>query len=518
MAYLGTGYIRVQVSTGDEALPIPDAEVIIKNGGVDFFKTTTDENGRTGKYPLPAPCIGNTLDPYARSPAYSLSDVEVRANGFVSQIVRGVEIFDTQTAILPVHMEPLTEERRLVSNMTVLPARSEVPSTNSIQIPPNAQTYPGECPILQASPARSQNEVIIPDFITVHLGRPENVNARNVRVAFPEYIKNVTSSEIYATWPQQSLRANIHAIVSFALNRVYTEWYPSRGYAFDITNSTAYDQYFRQGGPIYESISVIVDEIFNVYAHRQGFKNPYFTQFCDGRTVSCPGMSQWGTVTLANQGFCALQILHHYYPKDLMLRQTDNIAGITSSFPGELRLGSEGEAVRRMQNDLNRIRANYPLIPMIWNPNGKFDHETQNAVMTFQRVFNLPQNGVVNRATWNRITNIFVAVSRLAELNGEGVRYTIGQTPPTSTLSMGSKGQDVLQMQFLMNIIAAFHPSIPFVIKDGTFGESDRRAVLEFQRTFDLPVTGNVGPLTWNRLYSVYRGIRANVNIPDAPL
>jgi peptidoglycan hydrolase-like protein with peptidoglycan-binding domain len=227
-------------------------------------------------------------------------------------------------------------------------------------------------------------------------------------------------------------------------------------------------------------------------------------------------MSQWGTVTLANQGLCALEILRHYYPRDLMLTQTDNIAGITGSFPGvPLSLGSEGEEVRRIQNDLNRIRANYPLIPMIRNPNGTFGSETQSAVMTFQRVFNLPATGIVNQATWNRISAIFTAVSRLSELNGEGIRYTIGQTPPNVTLSMGSKGHDVLEMQFIMNIVSAFFPSVPGVIKDGTFGESDRRAVLEFQKTFNLPETGSVGPLTWNRLYAAYRGIRENVNIPN---
>jgi peptidoglycan hydrolase-like protein with peptidoglycan-binding domain len=297
---------------------------------------------------------------------------------------------------------------------------------------------------------------------------------------------------------------------------LYTEWYPSRGYNFDITNSTAYDQYYRHGGPVYESISVLVDEIFNVYAHRFGFRNPYFTQFCDGRTVQCAGMSQWGTVTLANRGMDALEILRYYYPCDLTLTQTDNIAGITHSFPGRpLTLGSEGEDVRRIQNDLNRIRANYPAIPMIREPNGVFGPETQQAVMTFQRVFNMPVNGIVNQATWNRITRIFVAVSRISELNGEGIRYTIGDTLPTSTLSMGSKGEDVLKFQFIMNIVSAFYPSVPGVIKDGTFGESDRRATLEFQKTFDLPQTGNVGPITWNQLFRVYRGIRQNVQIPE---
>ena len=227
-------------------------------------------------------------------------------------------------------------------------------------------------------------------------------------------------------------------------------------------------------------------------------------------------MSQWGTVTLANRGFCPLEILRYYYPCDLILTQTDNIAGIVNSFGGvPLTLGSEGEDVRRIQNDLNRIRANYPAIPMIREPNGIFTPETQQAVMTFQRVFNMPANGIVNQATWNRITRIFVAVSRIAELNGEGIRYTIGETVPTSTLQMGSKGEDVLKFQFIMNIVSAFFPSVPGVIKDGTFGESDRRAVLEFQKTFDLPQTGNVGPITWNQLFRVYRGIRENATIPE---
>jgi peptidoglycan hydrolase-like protein with peptidoglycan-binding domain len=228
-------------------------------------------------------------------------------------------------------------------------------------------------------------------------------------------------------------------------------------------------------------------------------------------------MSQWGTVTLANQGRDALQILRHYFPRDLMLTQTDSIAGITHSFPGEpLTLGSTGEAVRRMQNDLNRIRANYPLIPRIPNPNGEFCFETQQAVITFQRVFNLPANGVVNQATWNRISSIFVAVTRLAELNGEGIRYTAGEEPPSVTLSQGSRGEHVLEMQFLMGIISAFYEEVPLLLKDGIFGAEDRSAVIAFQRHFGLPTTGNVGPLTWNKLYAVYRGIRESVRIPEA--
>jgi peptidoglycan hydrolase-like protein with peptidoglycan-binding domain len=227
-------------------------------------------------------------------------------------------------------------------------------------------------------------------------------------------------------------------------------------------------------------------------------------------------MSQWGTVTLANRGYDALEILLNYYPKDLMLTQTDNIAGIEHSFPGEpLTLGSEGDDVRRVQNDLNRIRANYPLIPRIQNPDGVFGNDTREAVMTFQRVFNLPVTGVVNRATWNSISRIYIAVTRLAELNGEGIRYTIGRNPPNVTLSQGSRGNDVLEFQFIMNIIAAFYSDVPPVIRDGIFGSEDRSATIEFQKAFGLPQTGNVGPLTWNKLYEVYRGIRERVNIPS---
>jgi len=226
-------------------------------------------------------------------------------------------------------------------------------------------------------------------------------------------------------------------------------------------------------------------------------------------------MSQWGTVTLANRGYDALRILRNYYPQDLMLTQTDNIAGIEHSFPGApLGMNSEGEAVRRIQEDLNRIRANYPLIPRIPNPNGFFDYETQQAVMTFQRVFNMPATGVVNQATWNRISSIFTAVTRLAELGGEGIRYTAGMNLPKATLTQGAKGNDVLEFQFLINIIAAFYATVPTLIKDGTFGSVDRDAAIQFQRTFGLPQTGNVGPLTWEKLHSVYRGIRNSVNIP----
>ncbi|MCL2107860.1 MAG: peptidoglycan-binding protein [Oscillospiraceae bacterium] len=501
---MGVGYLRVQASAGG-ALPISDAEVTIKQrraDGVYSYKTHTDLDGKTEDVPMPGVSVNCTLTPGCKPPIYGFCDVDIAADGFVTMHIDGVEIVETQTAILPVNMFPLASEARPVTDVTIEIA------------PVSLEFCEGNCKFPPPI-ARASKEVFIPDYITVHLGRPLDTTAQNVRVPFIDYIKNVTSSEIYSTWPLESLKANVHAIVTFALNRIYTEWYPSRGYNFDITNSTSYDQYYRYGGPIYESIAQVVDEYFNVYAHRFGFRNPYFTQYCNGTTSTCPGMSQWGTVTLANRGLNALEILRSYYPRDLQLSVAETVRGITESFPGTpLTLGDESEKVRRMQNDLNRIKINYPLIPAIPNPNGYFGPETQNAVITFQRVFNLPADGVVDRTTWNAISRIFVAVSRLAELDGEGIRYTIGEAPPNIVLSQGSRGDAVMEMQFILQVVSMFYPSVPPVLIDGVFGSIDRNAVIAFQSTFGLSQTGTVNAATWDKLYAVYRGIRENAAAP----
>jgi peptidoglycan hydrolase-like protein with peptidoglycan-binding domain len=360
------------------------------------------------------------------------------------------------------------------------------------------------------------NDVFIPEYITVHLGTPTNSSARNITIKFIDYIKNVASSEIYPTWPTNSLIANIHCIVTFAINRVYTEWYRSRGFNFDITNSTAYDQYFVEGRNIFETISNITDSIFNVYARRFGFKNPYFTQYCNGTTSTCKGLSQWGTVDLAKAGKTPLEILHYYYPKDLELIATDNIQSIAASYPGvALRLGSNNENVRIMQNFLNRIRINYPLIPAISNPDGYFGPDTDAAVRAFQRTFNMTADGVIGKDTWNKILYIYVAVIRLAELDGEGIRIDIGKTPPTKVLSQGTSGEDVLQLQFILDAVAPYY-DLPPVVKEGKFGATTKNAVIEFQKAFKLTADGVVGASTWNKLYSVYRGVAETAPAPPA--
>lgn len=501
---MGTGYLIVQARTGDDALPVGNALVVLSDAdGNPLYETGTDLNGNTEPLALPAPDGRLTLDPAYGKPAYSVYDVTVSAENYTTIHIHGVEIVDTQTSILPVDMLPLVDEPNPVRSI-------------DIDIPPVGLLIPDQGG--QQGPTgelRALREVVIPDYITVHLGTPNNAAARNVRVSFPEYIKNVASSEIYSTWPDNALVANIHVIVTFALNRIYTEWYRSRGFKFDITNSTSYDQYYRDGGQIFENISRLVDSLFNVYARRIGFRNPFFTQFCNGTTVTCKGLSQWGTVALANQGKTPLQILHHYYPRDLRLSTSDNIAGIVESYPGyPLSVGSQGEPVQRIQNYLNRIRINYPLIPTIANPNGVFGPDTQAAVQTFQRTFNLAADGIVGRDTWNKVSFIFVGVTRLAELDSEGDRVAIGENPPNVVLSQGSKGANVQELQFILNAIAPFHDTIPTVIQDGVFGPGVKNAVIAFQKTFGLTPDGVVGPGTWNKLYAVYRGIYDNVVVP----
>jgi len=519
---MGIGFLTIQTRIEDE-LPVIAHVKITQPDGTLLYETDTDASGSTKTFPLNTPDVSLTLDPNYLAPAYSVADVHVYADGYKTIHIHNVEIVDTQTAILPVNMVPLEDsDINPDVDIDIDPvALLQNPLRTRIDLDPVALLDPAPRNQVEGISPTARGvlrEVFIPEFITVHLGVPTNTAARNVRIRFIDYIKNCTSSEIYPTWPHNALVANIHAIVTFTLNRVYTEWYRIRGFNFDITNSTAFDQAFRYGGPVFENISRIVDGIFNVYARRFGFQNPFFTSYCNGTTATCAGLSQWGTVPLANQGLTPLQILHRFYPNDLELVTSDNIRGITESFPGTaLSVGSSGASVRRMQNFLNRIRVNFPLIPRITNPNGVFDDETREAVRTFQQIFNLSANGTIGRETWNRISFIHVGVSRLAELDSEGTRVSIGQNPPNVVLSQGARGEHVLQLQFLLNFISEFHPSVPTVIKDSVFGSETRSAVIEFQRYFNLTPDGVVGPVTWNKLYSVYRGIQANAPIPPNP-
>lgn len=352
----------------------------------------------------------------------------------------------------------------------------------------------------------------IPESITVHLGTPDTP-AQNVTVSFPDYIKNVASSEIYPTWPESALRANIYAQISFALNRVFTEHYRAQGYPFDITSSTAYDQSFFYGRDIYENISQIVDEIFNSYLVRQGFIEPLFAQYCDGDQVTCAGLSQWGSLSLARQGYTPYEILTYYYGDDINIVTTDDVRGITESRPPvPLSVGSSGPYVEAVQRRLNRIATNYPAIPKIYPVDGIFDEDTEAAVRAFQEIFSLTPDGIVGNASWYRIQYIYNAVKRLSDLYSEGLTFDEVSSQYPNQLSLGARGVGVQVLQYYLDYVAQYVATVPRTLQDGIFGEETEDAVRAFQSTYNLNPDGIVGILTWDRLYNVYLGLVSSLD------
>ena len=348
---------------------------------------------------------------------------------------------------------------------------------------------------------------LIPSTITVHLGSPSS-DAENVTVPFADYIKNVASSEIYSTWPPAAIRANILAQITFALNRVYTEWYRAMGYDFDITNSTAFDQSYINGRSIYENISETVDEIFNDYVRKKGTVNPYFTSYCDGVEVSCDGLSQWGSVTLAERGYSDTDILKYYYGEDTEMVVNAPVGDNLPSYPDTpLQRGQLNENVRRIQIYLNRISANYPAIPKIPVINGAFDESTEDAVRSFQRIFSLTDDGIVGKATWYRIIYIYDSVARLAELRSEGIGYENIPKQFRGSLGLGAQGGQVVTVQFFLTLISQFVDFVAPVNTDGVYGQNTANQVSAFQRYKGLPATGEVDRATWESLYDAYEGI-----------
>lgn len=501
---MATGYLIIQARMAHNALPLSGVQIWVMDAQEKrTYHVTTDESGETETIALETLDASLSLDPDYSGTPYIAYDVLALANGFNSVHIVGIPILDGETAIQPIAFVPMQDMQR-------------TPTVTEIRIGKPAVSMAGERhqegPDVEPQVLR---QVVIPNPITVHLGRP-SASAANVQVSFPDYVKNVASSEIYPTWPDASLRANIYAIITFALNRIFTEWYRSRGYSFDITNNTAYDQYFVNGRNIYASISRIVDDIFNEYVRRQWQTAPYFTSFCNGTTSTCAGMSQWGTVTLANQGLGPLQILRSYYPKDIEIAETNIITGVLSSYPGSaLKTGSTGLDVQTIQTYLERIRRNYPAIPAITDEAGVFGKSTKSAVSKFQRIFNLTSDGIVGKATWYKLSYLYTSVTRLAELDSEGTSLGIGTVPPGSVLRLGSSGQDVITLQYLLNVAAEFNSAIPAPAQDGIFGRETQQSVAAFQSAAGLAPDGIVGPLTWRALYNTYLGVN-NVIPPGA--
>ena len=346
----------------------------------------------------------------------------------------------------------------------------------------------------------------VPQRITVHLGPPSS-DAENVTVSFSDYVKNVASSEIYPTWDESALRANILAIVSFALNRVYTEFYRSRGYDFDITNSTAYDQYFVKGRSFFDNVSRLVDELFNDYLRRPGFVEPLAAKFCNGTTAICEGLSQWGSQNLAQQGYNSTEILRSYYGNVEIVANAP-IRGYTTSYPGyPLRRGTSGPSVVVIQTELNRISQNYPAIPKIPTVDGIFGSRTEAAVRKFQEVFNLNEDGIVGPATWYALIRLYTAVTSLSELRSDGQRFYVNSWAYNNPIREGENGIRVEHLQYMLSVISAYIPEIPPLAVDGIFGNATRAAVQAAQRRFGLPETGIVDQKTWDEIYDQFSGI-----------
>jgi len=359
-------------------------------------------------------------------------------------------------------------------------------------------------------------EPFIPLNITVHLGAPDE-DAPNITIPFPDYIKNVASSEIYPTWPETSLRANIYAITSFALNRIYTEWYRSRDYPFDITSLTQYDQKFIEGREIYDNISQLVDELFDDYIRRENRIEPLFAAFCNGTTVTCSGLSQWGTVELAKQGLLPYEILQYYYGDDISIVKNAPVRTNTPSYPGTALVpGMTSPEVQTAQIQLNRISGNYPAIPKIPDANGFFDSATENTVKSFQRVFNLPQTGTIDKATWYKIEYIYTSVKRLAELDSEGISPGEFPTQFQETLTENMQNEQVKGLQYFLAVIGAYYESVQPLQITGTYDAQTEISVRSFQKLFGLPQTGVVDERTWDDIYRAYAGIVESIPVEEA--
>lgn len=404
------GKLRLQVISALRSRPVEDASVTISyTGDPDSVieMTQTDSNGQIPEITLPAPPLEYSMAPSEFQP-YSEYTFRISKEGFEDLDISGSEILPDSTSIQRAVLNPAVPQNNFEN--IVIPAHTLFGN------------YPEKIPEDEIKPMDTSGEivlsrVVIPEYIVVHDGAPTNTSARNYYVRYRDYIKNVASSEIYATWPDDTIRANVLAIMSFTLNRVYTEWYRNKGYDFTITSSTAFDHKWMHGRNIFESISRIVDELFDNYLSRPGVRQPILTQYCDGQRVQCPGwMTQWGSKYLGDQGYSAIEILRDFYGDNMYINSAEEISGIPASWPGApLDIGSSGPKVRQIQEQLNTIAQSYPALPRI-SADGIYGEATQNAVRKFQRVFGLPATGVVDYPTWYEIQEIYVGVSRIAEL------------------------------------------------------------------------------------------------------
>ncbi len=348
---------------------------------------------------------------------------------------------------------------------------------------------------------------VVPNNITVHLGTPDSA-AKDITIPFTDYISNVAAREIYPTWPKNALIANIYAIISFAMNRIYNEWYRSKGYNYDITSSPIYDQTYKENGSTYENIDNIVEDIFNNYVVKTGQVQPFFTRYCDGRITKCDGLSQWGTVTLANEGKTPLEILRYFYGNDINIKYDAPIKDNKEGYPGyEIKLGNAGNPVLAIQRDLKRIRRNYPAIPNINTELGIYDKETEDAVKKFQEIFDLPVTGIVNKATWYKIKYIYTSVKKLSDLYSEGISEKEATFLYTDELKYGDTGIEVEYVHYFLDALAFLDKDIPRLGLNSIYSNNTITMVKAFQEKYNLPVTGVFTYKDWLILQNAYNQI-----------
>ena len=502
-----TGTLRIQTFAARQSAPMEGVTVAVQGDGFTLH-CITDATGSAADIPVEAPACTLSLDEDNTTRPYAIVSLTAAKPGYRTVRIEGIQIFAGQITLAQPAMIPVTEEGKDIPDAPIV-------------IPPHplfaGSGGSGAQPVENCVP-RVLDKVIIPKNITVHLGKPA-ASARNVTVSFRDYIANVASSEVYPTWPEQALRANIHCQISLALNRIYTEWYPSKGYTFNITNSTSYDQYYVHGRTVFDVMVRITDDIFNTYLRKRGTVNPYYSEYCDGKSVTCPGLKQWGTVTLANQGRTALQILRYYYGSDIEIVRTNNIQSIPQSYPGSpIRQGDSGTAVFTLQRQLNRITKDYPFLGKL-TVDGVFGAKMTATVRAFQKQFNLTADGVVGRQTWYKISYIYVSVKDLAELTSEGEVSSGTLSDGTwggTVLRTGSTGSAVEQLQFWLNTLAQYESSIPSLTVDGVYGTGTANAVRAFQRKYGLTVDGVVGRATWTEVYDQFRSIQSDNGTPNA--
>lgn len=405
------GRLQIRVLSNQRSTPVADATIDISYSGdpeSTVEKVSTDSTGQTAAIELATPPLEYSLAPSETQP-YSEYTLRITAEGFETITINGTEILADQVALQEVRLRPLAGNEGI--DTIVIPAHTLY------------GTYPPKIAEAEIKPVNQIGEivlsrVVIPEFVVVHDGSPRDTTATDYYIRYKDYIKNVASSEIYATWPRATIEANVLAIMSFTLNRVYTEWYRNKGFDFTITSSTAFDHKWIYGRNIFESISEVVDDLFSNYLSRPNVKQPILTQYCDGQRVQCPNwMTQWGSKTLGDQGYTPIEILRNYYGESMYINSAEEIAGVPSSWPGySLDIGASGDKVRQIQEQINAISNAYPLIPKI-AVDGIYGEGTQNAVRVFQDVFGLPETGIVDYRTWYKIQEIFVGVTRIAELN-----------------------------------------------------------------------------------------------------